>query len=94
VGSPAAELPYVRADLDEGRTPRRLPVAVRDLDWREKAVVAPLVLALVVLGFFPKPVLDTLDPAVERTLQIVGITDTVPSVPAGPTDGSTSGSDH
>ncbi|MBA4085756.1 MAG: NADH-quinone oxidoreductase subunit M [Kytococcus sp.] len=94
VGSPAADLPYVRADLDEGRPPGRLAVAVRDLDWREKAVVAPLVVALVVLGFFPKPVLDTLDPAVERTLQIVGITDTVPSVPAGPTDGSTSGSDH
>ena len=55
----AAELPYVRADLDEGVTPARLSAPLRDLGWREKAVVAPVVVALVVLGFFPKPVLDT-----------------------------------
>lgn len=88
----AAELPYVRADLDEGVTPARLSAPLRDLGWREKAVVAPVVVALVVLGFFPKPVLDTLDPAVERTLQIVGVSDPAPSVPADA--GSTSGSDH
>ena len=88
----AAELPYVRADLDEGVTPARLSAPLRDLGWREKAVVAPVVVALVVLGFFPKPVLDTLDPAVERTLQIVGVSDRAPSVPADA--GSTSGSDH
>ena len=87
-----AELPYVRADLDEGVTPARLTAPLRDLGWREKAVVAPVVIALVVLGFFPGPVLDTLDPAVERTLQIVGVSDPAPSVPADA--GSTSGSDH
>ena len=87
-----AELPYVRADLDEGVTPARLTAPLRDLGWREKAVVAPVVVALVVLGFFPGPVLDTLDPAVERTLQIVGVSDPAPSVPADA--GSTSGSDH
>lgn len=86
------DLGYVRGDLDEGRRPGRLAAPVRDLGWREKAVMAPIILALVVLGFFPKPVLETLDPAVQRTLQIVGVSDTVPAVPADA--GSTSGSDH
>jgi NADH-quinone oxidoreductase subunit M len=43
-----------------------------DLSWREKAVVAPIIASFLVLGFFPKPVLDLVNPAVEQTLQIVG----------------------
>ena len=86
------DVPYVRSDLDTGLTTRRLTAPVTDLGLREKVVVAPLVVGLVVLGFFPKPLLDTSDPAVERTLQIVGVTDTAPSAPADA--GSTSGSDH
>ena len=87
-----ADLPYIRNDIDEGRRPLRLAAAVPDLGLREKAVVAPIIAVLIVLGFFPGPVLETLNPAVERTLQIVGISDTTPSVPADA--GSTSGSDH
>ncbi len=70
-----------RADLDAGRPVRRMaPVA--DLTWREKAVVTPLIAAFLVLGFFPKPALDLLTPAVERTMEIVGVSDPAPSVPA------------
>lgn len=87
-----ADLAYIRDDIDEGRRPLRLAAAVPDLGLREKAVVAPIIAVLIVLGFFPGPVLETLNPAVERTLQIVGISDTTPSVPADA--GSTSGSDH
>ena len=88
----ASELPFVRADLDEGRRPGVLAAAVPDLGWREKAVVAPIVVALVVLGFFPGPALEVLNPAVERTLEIVGVGDTIPTVPAGLQ--LDSGSDH
>lgn len=92
-GAPAAaDAQYVRADLDADLPPRRLAAPVKDLGLREKLVVAPLIIGLVGLGFFPKPLLDTIDPAVERTLQIVGVTDTAPSAPADA--GSTSGSDH
>ncbi|MGG5259111.1 NADH-quinone oxidoreductase subunit M [Phycicoccus avicenniae] len=47
----------------------------RDLSHREKWVVAPIIASFVVLGFYPKPVLDLVNPAVDRTLQIVGVTD-------------------
>ena len=86
------DLPYVRADLDDGVTPARIG-PVRDLSWREKAVVAPLIASFLVIGFFPKPVLDVLDPAVERTLQYVGVTDPAPDAPAD-TAASTDGSNH
>ena len=90
----ASEMPYVRADLDAGRPTPRLAAAVPDLGLREKVVMAPIVASLVLLGFFPGPVLDTLNPAVERTLQIVGVTDVAPSAPASADASSTSGSDH
>jgi NADH-quinone oxidoreductase subunit M len=40
----------------------------RDLTAREMVVVAPLVALILALGFYPKPVLDVINPAVERTL--------------------------
>ncbi len=93
-GTPS-DVHYVRADVDAGRPARRLPALVPDLGLREKVVMAPLVASLVILGFFPAPVLDTLNPAVERTLEIVGVSDPAPTAPASPADASsTSGSDH
>ncbi|MBR7743262.1 NADH-quinone oxidoreductase subunit M [Phycicoccus sp. BSK3Z-2] len=53
-----------------------------DLSLREKWVVAPIILSFVVLGFFPKPVLDLINPAVDRTLQIVGVSDPAPTANA------------
>ena len=47
---------------------------VRDLSWREMAVVAPLIALIVFLGVYPKPVLDRITPSVER---IVGHVDAV-----------------
>ena len=55
--------------------------AVLDITLREKLVVAPLIAAFLVLGFYPKPVLDVLDPAVAVTLKHVGVSDPAPSVP-------------
>ncbi len=53
----------------------------RDLGGREVAALAPLVALIVVLGFFPKPWLDVINPAVTSTLQQVHQTDPVPTVP-------------
>ena len=42
--------------------------AVRDLSWREGAVMAPLLAAIVFLGVYPKPVLERMEPAVDRLI--------------------------
>ena len=55
----------------------------RDLSIREKVVVAPIIASFLLLGFFPKPVLDLVNPAVDRTLQIVGVTDPLPANASG-----------
>ncbi len=52
-----------------------------DLSHRERWVVAPLILAFIVLGFYPKPVLDVINPAVDRTLHYVGVTDPAATYP-------------
>ncbi|CAJ1584524.1 NADH-quinone oxidoreductase subunit M [[Mycobacterium] wendilense] len=54
---------------------------VRDLVPRELAVVAPLIALLLVLGIYPKPALDVINPAVEHTLTTIGHTDPAPAVP-------------
>ena len=45
---------------------------VRDLDRREMAVVAPLVALILVLGFYPQPLIELVTPAVEATMSDVG----------------------
>ena len=40
--------------------------AVPDLSWREGMVMAPLLALIVFLGVYPKPVLERMEPAVER----------------------------
>jgi NADH-quinone oxidoreductase subunit M len=52
---------------------------VHDWNLREKLVVAPLIVAFLFLGFYPKPALDLLNPAVSATLQHVGVTDPAPT---------------
>ncbi|MFU8851711.1 NADH-quinone oxidoreductase subunit M [Micromonospora sp. SL1-18] len=52
----------------------------RDLSLREKIVVAPLIALIVLLGFYPKPVTDVINPAVKATMQDVGRTDPAPTV--------------
>ncbi|HPB71655.1 MAG TPA: NADH-quinone oxidoreductase subunit M [Phycicoccus sp.] len=53
-----------------------------DLSWREKAVVIPIIASFLVLGFYPKPVLDLVNPAVKQTLHVVGATDPAPALNA------------
>jgi NADH-quinone oxidoreductase subunit M len=44
-----------------------------DLDRRELAVVAPLVALILVLGFYPQPLIDLIEPAVAATMQDAGV---------------------
>jgi NADH-quinone oxidoreductase subunit M len=54
------------------------PAMQKDITLREKVVVAPLILLLLLLGFYPKPVTDVINPAVEATMHDVGTADPVP----------------
>ncbi|CAJ1507251.1 NADH-quinone oxidoreductase subunit M [[Mycobacterium] burgundiense] len=56
---------------------------VRDLIPRELAVVTPLIALLLVLGFYPKPALDLINPAIQHTLTTIGQTDPSPAVAEG-----------
>jgi NADH-quinone oxidoreductase subunit M len=55
----------------------RTPAAekIRDLGRRERWAVAPLILLLIVLGLFPKPVLDAIAPAVKQTMTQLHVQD-------------------
>ena len=55
----------------------------RDISAREMAVVAPLIALILVLGFYPKPVLDVINPAVKATFTQVGKADPNPTVAQG-----------
>ncbi|MFC7449936.1 NADH-quinone oxidoreductase subunit M [Rhodococcus daqingensis] len=54
---------------------------IRDLVPREIAVVAPLIALLLVLGFYPKPVLDIVNPAVSQIMTTIGQQDPAPTGP-------------
>ncbi len=56
-------------------TAPRPTLRVRDLDRRELAVVAPLVVLIIVLGVYPQPLLDLIEPAVAATMGDLGGTD-------------------
>jgi len=60
---------------------------VKDLNWLELAAVAPLMVGLVFLGFYPKPVLDVINPLTDSVLAQVGHTDPEPVVPADAMNG-------
>jgi NADH-quinone oxidoreductase subunit M len=63
-----------------------------DLSLREKWVIAPVVAIIVVLGFYPRPILDVITPAVTATLHQTGNTDPVPPVPVAATAATPSAS--
>jgi NADH-quinone oxidoreductase subunit M len=56
--------------------------AMPDLRVRELVVVAPLIVLLIFLGVYPKPVTDIVNPAVQQTMSDVHQTDPKPEVEA------------
>jgi NADH-quinone oxidoreductase subunit M len=53
-----------------------------DLSGRERIAMVPLVLLILALGLYPKPMLDVIEPAVTATMQHVGVSDPQPTVSA------------
>ncbi|MGH3182726.1 MAG: hypothetical protein ACRDOE_12590, partial [Streptosporangiaceae bacterium] len=55
---------------------------MKDLRVREVLAVAPLIVQIIVIGVYPKPVLDLINPAVRVTMAQIHVTDPVPAHPA------------
>lgn len=51
-----------------------------DLNLREKIAIAPVIALIVLLGFYPKPALDLINPVAETTIAKAGFTDPAPTV--------------
>jgi NADH-quinone oxidoreductase subunit M len=54
---------------------------LKDLNFREVFAIAPLIVLIIGFGIYPKPIVDIIKPAVESTMQHVGVTDKAPQVP-------------
>jgi NADH-quinone oxidoreductase subunit M len=67
-------LPAGRGSTATLTAPRRT-LRVLDLDRRELAVVTPLVALIILLGVYPQPVLNVIEPAVSATMSDLGVTD-------------------
>ena len=65
---------------------RESSAAIPDLRLRERLALGPVVALLVVLGFFPQPLLEAIDPAVSATLDHVGVDQPEPDVPVSALD--------
>jgi NADH-quinone oxidoreductase subunit M len=68
------------AMIDPVVAARRSGSGFPDLSVREVTVLVPLIVAIVVLGFLPGPVLDVVNPSVAATMTEVGLTDPVGGV--------------
>ena len=51
-----------------------------DLNLREKIAIAPVILVLVFLGFYPKPVLNTINPTTQTVMTHAGVSDPIAKV--------------
>ena len=50
---------------------------LKDLCLREKIAISPVILIIVVMGFYPKPVLDLINPTAEKVVVNAGFTDPI-----------------
>ena len=53
---------------------------LKDLNLREKIAIAPVIAVIVVMGFYPKPVLDLINPTSEKIVANSGFTDPIAEV--------------
>ena len=63
-----------------GPTPDDVSERVSDLRGREVLAIAPILVIIVVLGFYPQPVLNVINPAIDRVMHAVNATDPTPEV--------------
>jgi NADH-quinone oxidoreductase subunit M len=72
-------LAYQRTMQGPVRLPAHLGEKMRDLNLREVLAVAPLIALMIFLGFYPKPLTDVINPAVDATMQDAGVSDPDPT---------------
>ena len=53
-----------------------------DLNARELLAIGPVIALVILLGFYPKPALDVINPTTDVLMEQVGATDPEPAVPA------------
>ena len=53
--------------------------ALSDLNLREKVAIAPVIAIIVVLGFYPSPLLKVINPAASHVISQMGFTDPAPT---------------
>lgn len=51
---------------------------IPDLNWRERVAIAPVIVALVLLGFYPKPAIHLINPATNQVLSATQASDPTP----------------
>jgi NADH-quinone oxidoreductase subunit M len=68
--------------------PRPAVAATRDLGWSERVVIAPLIVLIVLLGVYPKPVIDRITPSVtalvDHVEQVTGVHQPAVATTPGP----------
>ena len=62
-----------------GEPPAGVSETVTELNLREKIAIIPVIGIIIVTGFFPQPLLNVINPAVDRVMQAVSATDPVAS---------------
>lgn len=60
--------------------PTEKVAGMRDLSKRELVVIAPVLALLVLLGFYPKPALNMINPSVKQTMVKVEKHDPQPTI--------------
>jgi NADH-quinone oxidoreductase subunit M len=53
---------------------------LKDLNLREKLAIAPIIAIIVVLGFYPSPLLNVINPAASHVISQMGFTDPAPTI--------------
>jgi NADH-quinone oxidoreductase subunit M len=54
--------------------------SISDLKLREKVAIAPVIAVIIAMGFYPKPVLDLINPTAEKVITNAGFTDPIAKV--------------
>ena len=65
----AAYMLYLYRRVIFGRMTKEDLMAIRDLNWREKVVFAPLVALVLWMGIYPASFIDVMTPSVERLIE-------------------------
>jgi NADH-quinone oxidoreductase subunit M len=66
--------------LMTGPVPDDVGATVTDLTWRERVAVAPLLVVILGLGFFPRPALAIIEPTSAQLMVVAGQADPAPQI--------------